>query len=107
MGVYQGSEWAIQPVEATFTAVGQTTTPAAYQGWFNLFVGDAGNFTGSIGLEASYDGGVTWLPLTSAGTAVTFSARAVETLRQYEAGVLIRARCLTLSAGTIKVRLSQ
>lgn len=102
-----GPELAQQTVAAVFTAAGQVTQAACFQGYFNLFVGGSGSFTGTIRLEATHDGGATWLPLTAMGNAVSITAEAVETLHQYEPGVMIRARCMALSAGTIPVRISQ
>lgn len=102
-----GTDLATQAVATVFTAAGQVTAPACFQGHFNLFVGSAGAFTGTVRLEASHDGGATWLPLTAMGNAVSITAEAAEVLRQYEPGVLIRARCMALSAGTIQVRISQ
>lgn len=107
MGVYNGLERAANVVETIFTAAGQATEPRVFQGHFNLFIGGAGAFTGSVRLEASKDGGEIWLPVTAYGNAVSISAEAVETLHQYEPGVLIRARCMALSAGAIPVRISQ
>lgn len=100
-----GQEMATQAITAAFTAVGQTSAAACFQGWYNLFVG--GTFVGSVGLEASFDGGMTWLPVTSLGNAVAITGRAVELLRQFEPGVLIRARCIAFTSGTIEVRISQ
>lgn len=101
-----GADMAIQVVTATLTAAGQTTPAASFNGAFNLFL--AGPFVASIGLEASFDGGATWLPITAMGNAVVLTGPAAETLPgQFETGVLIRARCTTYTSGNIAVRLSQ
>jgi hypothetical protein len=96
---------AYQVVEANLTAVGQATTAAAFTGNFMLWL--TGTFTATVVIEASFDGGATFHQLTSLGSAISFTARAVEVLRVPEAGVLVRARCSAFTSGTIGVRISQ
>jgi hypothetical protein len=96
---------AIQVAEATFTAAGQTTPAAAFTGSFLLWI--TGTFSATVVVEASFDGGATYHQLTSLGSAISFTARAVEELRVPEAGVLVRARCSAFSSGPVGVRLSQ
>lgn len=98
-------DMAIQAVEASLTAAGQVGAASCFSGPFMLFVGGA--FVGSVGLEVSYDGGVTFLPMTSLGGAVAFTARCAERLELPELGLLVRPRCLSYTSGSITVRLSQ
>lgn len=89
----------------TLTAAGQTTIPVAFSGRFNLHI--AGTFTGSIVLERSFDGAVSFVALTNLGDPVAFTGPASEALQSNEENVFYRLRAVTLSAGAASVRLSQ
>lgn len=75
------------------------------------FSGSGANYTGSVQLERSFDGGTTWLvcgvggggamAIWNAGTPVNI------TFGEPEKNVLYRLNCTALSAGTINYRLSE
>lgn len=91
--------------EATLAGAGQTTPPTAFTGRFNLSIG--GLFEGTVVVDRSFDGGVTWVPCTHLGSAVEFLGQASEILQNGERGVLFRARMAAHSSGAAIVRLSQ
>ncbi|WP_194745738.1 hypothetical protein [Thermaurantiacus tibetensis] len=99
------ADLASQVVTATLSAVGQTSAPAAFSGRFILAIG--GTFVATLVPECSFDGGATWLPLTSLGNAITFTARAVEVMSCPEPGVLFRMRCSAHTSGAAEIRISQ
>lgn len=67
-----------------------------------------GTFVGTIQLERSFDGGTTWLPITSAGSAAfKYTAPASEQQTEPEAAARYRMNCTTYTSGTINYRLSQ
>lgn len=98
-------DMAIQAVETVLTAAGQVGQAASFSGAFMLFI--SGTFSGSVSLEVSYDGGVTFVPMTALGGAVVFTGRCAERLQLPELGLLVRPRCAAWTSGSIKVRLSQ
>lgn len=98
------------PDKFTFARTGAaiTTTGADAAA---TFTGSGVNFTGSIQLERSFDGGATWLvcnvggggvmAIYNAGTPVNM------TFGEPEKNVLYRLNCTVLSAGSINYRISQ
>lgn len=90
---------------AALAAANDATPATAFAGRTNLHI--TGVFTGSLVLERSMDGGTSWAPCTSLGTAVAFTGPASEVLLLPEADVLCRVRAATLTAGAAMVRLSQ
>lgn len=76
-----------------------------------IFTGAGVNFTGSIQLERSFDGGQTWLVANvgGSGTLAIYTAGTPVNLTfgEPEKQVLYRLNCTALTAGTINYRLSQ
>lgn len=96
----------VQTTDLTTAAGAGSTTPwLALEGTFNFALYGAG--AGSVILERSFDGGVTAIPATNLGQAVTFTGPASETIFSREAGVLWRARRTVATSGTFTVRFSQ
>lgn len=76
-----------------------------FEGTFNFSMWGTG--TGTVIIERSFDGGVTAIPLTNLGQAVSFTGPASENIFGRERGVLWRARRTVATAGNVSVRLSQ
>lgn len=91
--------------EAVLSAADAATPWHAFSGRFNLEI--AGTFTGAAVVERSFDGGETAIALSSLGAPVQFAGPASEVLEAPEEGVLYRVRCVSLSSGQIRARLSQ
>lgn len=98
--------------EANFVAIDAlgsqiaSTVYACPWGWFNFTV--YGTFSGTVVLEKSFDGGVTWV-----GTQIPFTTTAVSTTTvksfqvfEPERGVLYRSNCTAYSSGTANTRIS-
>lgn len=90
----------------TLGAVG-TSPPVVLYGSFNISLW--GTFSGSVQLERSFDGGVTWLPVSasSGGTVLAWTAPVSLTWPEIEHQVLYHLNCTALTAGTVNFRLSQ
>lgn len=67
----------------------------------------SGTFVATLEIVRSFDGGLTWSPLTALGTSFTFTAPCQELFEETEPGVLYAWRCITYTSGTIKCRISQ
>lgn len=76
-----------------------------------IFTGGGVNFTGSIQLERSFDGGATWLVcnIGGSGTLAIYTAGTPINLTfgEPEKQVLYRWNCTALSAGAINFRMSE
>lgn len=97
---------AIQELIGTFTTV--SVSPAkAFSGGFNLTIW--GTFTGTVGLQRSFDEGATWHNVARDvyGNATAFSAPVSIGVFEPENGVRYRLNCTAYSSGTIGYRLSQ
>lgn len=107
---------ATSVVSGAFAATG-VSAPFMFWGPFNVVLygagGPNGNWTGTVRLERSFDGGLTWVVCgiggsgtqaiwTSAGTGADISVVAAEP----ERGVLYRLNCSAYTAGTINYRMS-
>lgn len=96
-------------VTGSFTATGQS---AAFQavirersyGQFNIEL--RGTFVATVVLERSLDGGSNWVPVTTLGSGMSWTAPASETWEENERGALYRLNC-TWTSGTVTYRLSQ
>lgn len=102
----------ISPVTGTFTATPQTSALSPFVPLagrpFNVSLW--GTFSATVQLERSFDGGTTWLQLTSNGTQVekfTGSTVISESVTENEAGVQYRLNCTAYTSGTVNYRLSQ
>lgn len=75
------------------------------------YSGSGVNFTGSVQLERSFDGGATWLVCNvgGGGTLAVYSAGTPVNLSfgEPEKNVLYRLNCTALAAGTIAYRISE
>lgn len=96
---------AVLLVEGTVSG----TTPSAgvgFAGRANLAL--SGTWIGTVGLDLSFDGGTTWLPVPmfSDGTPLAVAIPCVLPITQAESGVLLRVRP-ALSAGTCAWRISR
>ena len=90
---------------------GSLTAPGS-GAWVRVPAGRAnialsGNFTGSLRLEVSFDGGTTAIPCTSLGATVDFTAPMSEEIEEIEDGVLYRWTATALSAGQADWRISR
>ena len=84
---------------------GGHTSPLTFIGPFNITI--TGTWTGTVTLKRSFDGGTTWVPVTSAtGTAMAWTANVSTSFTEPEMGVQYRAEA-ALSVGPAVVRLSQ
>jgi hypothetical protein len=67
----------------------------------------SGTFDATLDIVRSFDGGLTWAPLTALGTSFEFTAPCQEMFEESEPGVLYAWRCKTYNSGTIEYRISQ
>ena len=95
------------PVAGTFAATGQSASFAPLAGRaFNISLW--GTFTSTIQLERSFDGGMTWLPITAAGAQLyKWTAPASESNQDDEANVQYRLDCTVFTSGAASYRISQ
>lgn len=73
------------------------------------FVGDESVFVGTVQLERSFDGGLTFIPvsLTNKGDAVAkWTANVSTSFMEPERGVLYRLNCIAYTSGGLNYRLS-
>lgn len=83
-----------------------TDARGSASGHFNFVLN--GTFVGTVGVDKTYDDGVTWLPASDVtGTAVSLTAPGAKLLRELEAGVGYRTRCTAYTSGTATARLAQ
>lgn len=100
-----GGASGITPVTGALSTSTRSSTFAPQAGRsFNASVW--GTFVGTLTIDRSFDAGVTWLPITSLGTSVTFSAPFTEVVEEPEVGVIYSIN-FTRTSGTANVRLSQ
>lgn len=97
----------VSPVTGSFTATGQSASFAPVCGRsFNVSL--LGTFVASVRLERSFDGGVTWLPLTAQGISLcVWTVPVSESWDEAEYGVLYRLNCTAYTSGTVSYRVSQ
>lgn len=112
-----GPETAVTVVSGTFgatgtsgnatTTIGAQTVVPVFIGAFNVAIW--GTFVATVGLEKSFDGGTTWLPVSrdAAGTAATWTAPANIVVTEPEADVQYRLNCSAYTSGTVNYRISQ
>lgn len=95
------------PITGTFTGTGVSSGYSQIQGRaFNITL--SGIFVGTVQLERSFDGGTTYFPLTSNGSAtMVFTAPCSEQWIDDEKGVLYRLNCTAYTSGTVTYRISQ
>jgi hypothetical protein len=108
MGIKNGQEMGTLLVTEALTAA---TGDASITDWFE-FLGTAnvaiwGAGVGTVIMERSFDDGVTAIPVTNLGAAVSFTSPASEIIFNREAGVLHRFRRTVSTSGTMSVRASQ
>lgn len=102
-------------VSGSFTATGQSGSFMPY-GPFNVTIGGSGgpngNWTASVQLERSFDGGTTWYVRSVDGTGTqavygtTPNKDVSITVGEPERGVLYRLDCTAYTSGTINYRMS-
>jgi hypothetical protein len=93
-------------VSTALTASGQSTSPIAMTGAYNVSL--AGTFTATAVLERTFDGGANWLPVPdSTGTALQAAAPMSAVLYEPEDGVLYRWRLSAYTSGTVIARISR
>ena len=87
------------------TATTRYPFSAPVRGSFNVSI--TGTFVATVGLSKSFDGGVTWAPISSStlGTAISFTAPTTFEGEELEPGVLWGVD-VTYTSGTVVVRLS-
>jgi hypothetical protein len=92
-------------VIGTFPGTG-TSAPITLRGGFNTALWGA--FVGTVVLEQSYDGGVTWLPVSIDGTGTANAYTGPHNIAwvQPERDVQTRFRCSAFTSGPINYRIS-
>lgn len=97
---------AKQVRSGTLSATGVMASPYIDVGerW-NLSI--YGTFEATLRLVRSFDGGVTWIPCTQGGSAVTFSTPASEVVSSPEGNVIYALEVLTYTSGPISWRASR
>lgn len=88
-------------MQGTFTGTGRSATFTPKQGAaFNVSLW--GSFAATVQMERSFDNGVTWLPLTAAGTQLyKWTAPASEISVEPMPGVLYSLNCTSYTSGTV------
>lgn len=107
-GDYAGiTSAAAAPVAGSFGSTGYSQPFAPLAGKaFNISIW--GTFVGTVKLVRSFDGGLTWLPLTASGTALeVFTAPVSEQWQEDGSGVLYALLCSAYTSGAINYRISQ
>lgn len=108
MGVFAPGaiEQAQTVVTGSLSALGNGT-PGFFLGNFNVAVW--GTFVGTLTLENSYDGGVTWIPVINkhTGSVVTFTAPGALQEDEVEAGVQYQLVMTAFTSGTANYRISE
>lgn len=101
-----GNDEALEILSGTFTATGQSGTKVLW-GKFNVSLW--GTFVGTVQIERSFDGGVTWLPASkdTSGTVASYTAPMTVVCEEPERGVNFRLNCTAFTSGTINYRVSQ
>lgn len=89
---------------ANLTAAGSTTS-IFVNGNFNASL--TGTFVATMQLERSFDGGVTFQPLTAGGTPITYTTIMSESFYEPEIDALYRWRCTAYTSGTITCRIGK
>jgi hypothetical protein len=92
-------------VSASFTATGQSAS-ANFYGPFNVALW--GTFVGTVQLQRSFDGGVTWLPASfdGQGDIASYTVPTSFVVNEPEHGVLYRLNCTAFTSGAINYRIS-
>lgn len=98
-GTEQGNVYQALSAQGTGAAANVFIPPIR----FNATI--SGTFVGSIGLEKSFDGGTTFIPVTVGGQALIFTAPGSELMEEAEPGMRYRWNA-SLSSGTYNSRLS-
>lgn len=93
-------------ISGSFGATGQSAVAPLY-GSFNISLW--GTFSATAQLQRSFDGGTTWLPVSSdaAGDTLQWSVPFSGTWTEVEKVVLYRLACTAYVSGTINYRISQ
>jgi hypothetical protein len=96
----------MQPQTVAVTSATTFNFPRQVQGTYNLTV--SGTFVATVQLERSFDGGVTYAPISGAtlGTTATFTGPTTLVGVETERGVLYRVNCTAYTSGTANVRIS-
>lgn len=116
-----GLDQALLAVTGTFAAIGASgralapvkneaatiSYSPAFTGLFNVALW--GTFAATMVLERSFDGGTTFMAVSSdtVGTANTYTAPMSMTVTEVEQGVLYRWRCSAYTSGTVNYRISR
>lgn len=93
-------------LEGSFTGLDAHSDTAQLVGPFNIFL--TGTFVATVQLEASYDGGDTWVPAMAdtLGTPVALTAAGYYQWGQIEYGLLFRLTISDYTSGTVNYRFS-
>lgn len=94
-------------MQGTFTGTGRSASFTPRQGAaFNVSLW--GTFVATVQMERSFDNGVTWLPLTAAGTQMyVWTGPASEIAAEPMPGVLYSLRCTAFTSGTVNYLMGQ
>jgi hypothetical protein len=93
-------------ISGSFTATGDGPSASFYQD-YNITI--SGTFVGTVALQRSFDGGLTWnnVARDTYGTIATFNAPISLIAFEPENGVSYRLSCTAYTSGTLNWRLSQ
>jgi hypothetical protein len=96
----------MQPQTVAVTSVTVFPFPNPVIGTYNLVI--TGTFVATVQLESSFDGGVTYAPVSGAtlGTTATFTAPTRLVGVETERGVRYQVNCTAYTSGTANVRIS-
>lgn len=98
-----GIELAQTVVSGTFTGTGNSSG-AQFMGAFNVTL--SGTYVATVILERSFDGGATYMPVSTdtVGTANAYTAPMSLVVNENEPGTFYRLRCSAYTSGTVTYR---
>lgn len=100
-----GIELAQTVISGTFVGTGNSTS-AQFLGAFNVTL--SGTYVATVILERSFDGGTTFMPVSTdtIGTTNAYTAPMTLVVNENEPGTFYRLRCSSYGSGTVTYRLA-
>lgn len=109
MGLFApgAAEQAQTVVTGTLAVLNAASAGNPFLGNFNVAVW--GTFVGTVSVEQSFDGGVTWIPTVNkrTGQLITFTVPSTMQEDEVEPGVLYRVQMTAYTSGTASYRISE